>query len=333
MRQRKTRGSIDHISYSPSGRLLVGRDGQRNVQVWDAGTLKPVETIPADDPRERLLDCLFRPGGQRFLREQGYVGAGQDLPAGPPRPEHQDLLVEPPNPDPEVGWGWTATWRTWYTQHFACFGPDGQTFVGWNPAVEGSPLGLWRFTGELVRAFEWMSDWTVNDMGMSADGRFLAGAAYSSAHYSVTLVDLEADPPPRGLLPHSHNVLEVVWSPAASLLACVATRGVSLWDAPAVIGEAAKWEGGAGQPSPALKCVHEFRGFRKTIEGLVFSPDGKLLVAGAREGLVRVWEVESGREKANFDWQIGKVNVLAFAPDGGTVVAGGSKGIVVWDVD
>jgi WD40 repeat protein len=327
MRQRKTRGGIERIAYSPSGRLLVGQDAGNNVQVWDAQTLEPGERIAAGDPREKLLDCLFRPGSLRFLQAQGYVSAKQDLPAGAPRPEHQDVL--PGNQTHGYAWSWSA--RRVDTGHFACFGSDGQTFVGWYPGVEPSETGLWRFDGKLARAFEWMGDWTVNDMGMSVDGRFLAGADFSSYGYTVNLVDLQADPPARGQLYHSHNVLKVVWSPTASLVACLATRGITLWDAPAVIGEAAKSTG--PWDARPLERVHEFRGFRKTIEGLVFSPDGKLLVAGARDGRVRVWDVASGREKANFDWQIGKVNSLAFAPDGATVAAGGSKGIVVWDVD
>src|SRR5262245_57450691 len=35
MRQRKTKRGIERIAYSPSGRLLVLRDGQNDVQVWD----------------------------------------------------------------------------------------------------------------------------------------------------------------------------------------------------------------------------------------------------------------------------------------------------------
>src|SRR5262245_26109047 len=138
MRQRRTWGGTEHISYSPSGRQLVGRDSGGNVTVWGALTLEPVERIVAGDPREKLLGCLFRPGGLRFLREQGYVSAQQDLPAGAPRAEHNVL----PGPESQAqpgrrpGWAWSAAWRHVYTQHFACFGPDGKTFVGWHPGVE-----------------------------------------------------------------------------------------------------------------------------------------------------------------------------------------------------
>src|SRR5204862_3255962 len=92
MRQRKTKRAIERIAYSPSGRLLVARDGSGDVHVFEAATLDPVETIAAGDARARLLDCLFRAGGQLFLQTQGYCSAKQDLPAGAPSQAHQALL-------------------------------------------------------------------------------------------------------------------------------------------------------------------------------------------------------------------------------------------------
>src|SRR5262249_20750475 len=157
----------------------------------------------------------------RFLLEQGYCSAAQDLPIGGPRPDHQNAL--PRLGAEEHGWSWSARWRAPPNQHFACFGSDGRTFVGWHPAVEWADVGLWRFDGQLARAFEWMADWTVNDMALSADGRFLAAAQFSGAGYEVGLVDLQASSSPSGTLFHTDNVLKVAWSPAAPLLACAAT--------------------------------------------------------------------------------------------------------------
>jgi WD40 repeat protein len=322
---------MERLAFSPSGRLLVGRDGQQEVHVWDATTLEPVERVPANDPRAKLFDCLFRAGGRLFLQTQGYCSAEHDLPAGAPRPEHQNGL---PGLEPHIyGWEWSATWHALYTRHFACFGPDGQTFVGWHPAVEGSGEGLWRFDGGQVRAFGWMSSWIVNDMAFSADGRFLAAPFFSGlTGYETALVDLREEPPPRGVLYHNDDVLKVAWSPAAPLLACAATRSVWLWDAPAAIGAIA--EGPVPGVFPLMiEPVHRFTGFRTTVEGLSFAPDGRLLVGGAREGRIRVWEVASGREKADVDWKSGKVHDVAFSPDGSTIAAACSKGVVVWDVD
>jgi WD40 repeat protein len=330
MRQRKTKRALERIAYSPSGRLLIGRDGHNEIQVWDARTLEQVAFFPAGDPREKLFDCLFRPGGLRFLQEQGYVSAEHDLPTQAPRPEHQRAL--PSLEKWAYGFAWSAASHQRYPRHFACFGCDGQTFVGWHPAVRDAGEGLWRFDRRLVRRFGWMADWTVNDMALSADGRFLAAATFSSlAGYEMALVDLRGDSPPRGVLYHTHDVVKVVWSPAAPLVACVATRSVWLWDAPAMIGLIAQSDGPGN--APPVQPLHLFKGFRTTVEGLCFSPDGSLLVGGAREGRIGVWEVALGRQKAALDWKSGKVHDVAFSPDGCTIAAACSKGVVVWDAE
>jgi WD40 repeat protein len=194
------------------------------------------------------------------------------------------------------------------------------------------PSALKRFDGRLTRPFPWMAEkrWFVYDLGMSADGRFLAAGDYGGGH-AVFLVDLLEDRVVQGDLHHSDDVVKLRWSPVAPLLACVAVRSVWVWDAPAALGGV----GRSGEPgsAPAVKPVHHFKGFRTTVEGLGFSPDGALLAAGAREGRVRVWEVDSGHVRADLDWKSGKLHDLTFSPDGNTLAAAYSKGVVVWDVD
>src|SRR5439155_10696243 len=126
MRKLKSRGGTDRIGYSPSGRLIVARNSRHDVQVWDALTFEPGETVPAGDPREKLIDCLFRPGGLAFLRAQGYCSDEQDLPEGGPRPEHRDVLpgtsprLRTPNLFGFAGGGFYSD----DGGHWACFGAD-----------------------------------------------------------------------------------------------------------------------------------------------------------------------------------------------------------------
>jgi WD40 repeat protein len=197
----------------------------------------------------------------------------------------------------------------WY-----CFGHDGDSFLGRDPKRKSDHLGLWRFDGTLLRDCRWMEDWCLNEPAMSADGRFLAAGEFGADYYAF-LVDLRANPPAERKVHHTHTVQSVAWSPTAPLLAANATRSVWLWDAL------------TDQPGRKLGS------FGKTVEGLVFSPDGKLLLAGSRDGRARLWETDSGRERADVDWQVGKVNDVAFAPDGSTAAAAGSRGVVVWDLD
>ncbi len=79
--------------------------------------------------------------------------------------------------------------------------------------------------------------------------------------------------------------------------------------------------------------VFKSAGFAKELSALAVSPDRRRLLAGSRDGTVRVWDTTTFDELARYDWQVGKVNALAFAPDGLTAAVAGDSGVVVWDVE
>jgi hypothetical protein len=68
--------------------------------------------------------------------------------------------------------------------------------------------------------------------------------------------------------------------------------------------------------------------------GLAFSPDGKVLATGdVSEPVLRLWEVASGRLRAEFKGHEGAVMSVAFSPDG-SLLASGSEDttVLLWDV-
>jgi uncharacterized delta-60 repeat protein len=68
------------------------------------------------------------------------------------------------------------------------------------------------------------------------------------------------------------------------------------------------------------------------VTAVAFSPDGRYVVSGSRDGTAWVWEVTSGHEVARLthdDW----VSAVAFSPDGRLVVSGSWDNTVrVWEV-
>jgi WD40 repeat protein len=73
------------------------------------------------------------------------------------------------------------------------------------------------------------------------------------------------------------------------------------------------------------------------IAPLEFSPDGRLLAFGTKDGVVSVWDTAAGVERQRLKGLAGKVLCVAFSPDGqkiaaGTAPAGGSATIGLWDV-
>jgi WD40 repeat protein len=65
----------------------------------------------------------------------------------------------------------------------------------------------------------------------------------------------------------------------------------------------------------------------------VFSPDGRQVLVGGYEGLVTLWDVESGRELRRFEGHSKNSVRVAFSPDGRRAWSGGGDGTVrLWDL-
>src|SRR5262249_22738498 len=151
------------------------------------------------------------------------------------------------------------------------FGPDARTFLreSYGPLYRTEQrLALWDFEGICVRTFGWTERFGPRHAAFSPDGRVL----FVGCHGTVTLWDA-ASGRLLGKMEDVGGVELLALSPNGHSLATAAGRVVKLWDV------------------ESRQCRHTARAFRATVEALTFSPDGRLLAAGAREGRVRMWDV------------------------------------------
>jgi WD40 repeat protein len=95
------------------------------------------------------------------------------------------------------------------------------------------------------------------------------------------------------------------------------------------------------------KVRQRFRGHTRRLTSLAISPDGKILLSAARDGTVRLWNLEEaqlpppdagqageGPVRAVYSWQIGAPHAVAVSPDGMTAAVGGASGrIIIWDLE
>jgi WD40 repeat protein len=66
---------------------------------------------------------------------------------------------------------------------------------------------------------------------------------------------------------------------------------------------------------------------------VAFAPDGRLLATADHDGMVKLWNVVTGRLLASLDGRTNWLGGVAFSPDGRTLAAiGNDTDVRLWDV-
>lgn len=302
MRQIKTPCAMRTLQYGATGEHLLGSDGYNHYFLWRVPSLEEIRRRDAGYESTHLLSIMLRPSSMNFLTKQGYLAAGEDLPKGDLKPKHFRIIVD------EAG-------------HFEGFGPDGATFIGRHGQTKDSPptsgRGIWRFDNLKGKRLDCSENLFVEaPWHCAGSGQFLV-AKGGYTHYrwkKLQVIDLSKRPPTLLTIDHGTEIGLLACSTTAPLVA-TAGKTVRLFDA--LTGE----------------CVQQFSAFKRSIEALTFSTDGKLLAAGSREGRVRLWEVESRRQLADLEWSFGRVYALAIAPNNETAAVACGKGVILWDLE
>jgi WD40 repeat protein/serine/threonine protein kinase len=243
------------------------------------------------------------------------------------------------------------------------FSPDSRTLAS---ASADAPLTLWDVSRGVVYATLKGHRSQIADLTFSPDGKTLASADFAG---TVRFWDLPRTP--EFLItgsPTGAGVLGIAISPNGKILALV-NAFLELWDIKTgrFIGRSSQERSAmsvAFSPDGKSLATGNFDGALKLwdtatlnvmknlaghplapgssplatrIEAIAFSPNGKVLVTGDHDNLVKVWDFETGKEIATLQayppnragYEDGGIKSIAFAPDG-TVLAtvGGYRGHV-----
>jgi WD40 repeat protein len=291
-------------SFSPDGTKVVTASRDTTAIVWDAVTGDRLLTL-GDDPEteeveghtDQVNSAVFTPDGTRIVTVS-YDGTARvwDATTG------EASLVLPHDGE--------AVFLTTTEQ----FGPD------------GAPLGPVAFSPDGGRLVTYTGAGTVRVWDV-ASGQLLSllggPIAYSAAFSSDgTRIVTAHDGSVARIWDAANGTVEhrldnqafwswgAAFSPDGSLVAvgnndgttglfAVATGELERW-----LGAVGKVEFGTGHPGP--------------VQGIAFSPDGRLLLTFGDKS-ARVWEVKSGRQIAVIGGA-SYVDMAAFSPDGGYVV-------------
>jgi len=81
--------------------------------------------------------------------------------------------------------------------------------------------------------------------------------------------------------------------------------------------------------------IRELPGHEDGIMGMVFTPDGQTLISGSADGFVKLWDMNTGSQRAS--WRAQELDkgfsCLACSPDGATLATGNlNRTIKIWDL-
>ncbi len=179
---------------------------------------------------------------------------------------------------------------------------------------ENAFVKLWDIsTGECLASFPGHTQWS-GCIAFNPEGTYLAS---SCSDGTVELWDVQDEKKPqfyRLLIGHNHHVSVLAFSKQGLLATLPYGENIKVWDV---------YSG---------KLLKTIQGYSRLIGGNAFSPDGKLLVEGDANGVVRIYDVDENRYLTTFKGHAGPIWCVEFSPDGNSFATCADDRVVkLWD--
>jgi len=293
---------IRSLAFTPDGAVLAAAGGNTDdfsIHLWDVASGQAISILNGHDGI--VWSIAFSPDSQ-LLASASSDGTAKiwDWRSG-------NILKTLSFPD-QVG--------------SVSFSPDGQTLaVGGLDDLKNLKAAIWTFSTStwepLLKIPEYVN---ITAMTYSPNGRLLIGGG-ASRNVQVWRT---SDGTSIFTLNHAHQVFGAAVSPDSSI-AATATCAITL-NEQCTEGSVWLWDLSTG------KLVNRLADFPDVVESVIFSPDGSLLIAVSRDGMLRVYDT-SNYELAFLADPPGGNGALAISPDGSLLATGGVKGDVrLWKV-
>jgi RNA polymerase sigma factor (sigma-70 family) len=262
--------SASCLAFSPDGKLVASASYDGTAHVHEADTGKEVSSPRSKD--KVFFSLCFAPDSKTLLAGEG----------------HPNLVVENFLSFWDAGTGKFLRRAPGISGHLGVirFAPDGKTIAG---GTSQGVIHIWETASlKQLNKIKAHAD-NVHALGFSPDGGVLASGG---SEHAVRLWDTRTGKQLNTLIGHQERITAVAVAPGGKVVATAAwDHSIRLWDS--VTGRELRRLGWTPKEKTEI-------GISESADALIFSPDGKWLVAVGYENKVWLWDLAKGEPTRSF---------------------------------